>query len=262
MMQHNAITFEQPLNEYIRVCLRLEHLFEQIKHNINDSNAWSCRIALSGMLEALNVIDRPDLKSKFTKALSQHANALAQLETQPNVDSKKLREILDELDQLTDSLYKAQDKMGHQLRTNNFLNSIRQHMGNPGGACAFSTPSYHLWLEQPAEVRTRNLKTWYTEFEQLKTTVRLLLQLTRGSTHPQALVAIQGFYQQSLDPKLGYHLVRVTVPSEKNVYPEISVGKHRLSVRFMELNTDDRPIQTNENIHFDLTCCLPLVSIS
>jgi cell division protein ZapD len=261
MMQDAIITFEQPLNEYIRVCLRLEHLFSQVSQNINSHDEWQCRIALAGMLEALNVTDRPDLKSKITKALSQHAAVLTQLEEKPNVDHKKLQEILFELDSLMDSLYKTQDKMGHHLRNNSFLNNIRLQMANPGGASPFATPAFHLWLQHPAEQRIQNLNAWFAEFEQMRTAVKLLLQLTRGSTLPQSLVAHQGFYNHTLDPKLSYHLLRVTVPINKQVYPEISVGKHRLSIRFLELNIHDRPAQTLHAIPFELTCCLPLVSI-
>jgi cell division protein ZapD len=260
-MSDRTITFEQPLNEYVRVCLRLEHLFALINQHIGSQNEWECRAALSGMLEALNVIDRPDLKSKITQALTQHAHALSQLEEKPNVDHHKLQEILIELGQLTENLYKKQDKMGHNLRTNAFLNSIRQHMANPGGACAFSTPAYHLWLQQEPEIRHHNLKEWYSEFDQIKIAVKLLLQLTRGSTLPQSLIALQGFYQQGLDAKLAYHLVRVTVPLNLQVYPEISVGKHRLSVRFLELNVHDRATQSMDDIPFELTCCLPLVTV-
>ncbi len=257
-----TITFEQPLNEYVRVCLRLEHLFAQIDQNLEGESLWKCRSAVSGMLEALNVIDRPDLKSKITQALTQHAHALSQLEEKPHVNREKLKEILAELLQLTENLYKNQDKMGHTLRSNNFLNGIRQHMANPGGASPFSTPAYYLWLQQPSNVRLKNLLDWYSEFDQLKVAVKLLLQLTRGSTSPQSLLALSGFYQQGLDSKNAYHLVRVTVPLESLVYPEISVGKHRLSVRFLELNVHDRASQSAEDIPFDLTCCLPLVNIS
>lgn len=260
-MQDASITFEQPLNEYIRVCLRLEYLFDRILQNIDEPSTWNCQIALEGMLEVLNVIDRPDLKSKFSKALSQHANALAQLEEKPHVDHTKLRNILIELDNLTDSLYKTPDKMGQELRNNPFLNNIRQHMANPGGTCPFSTAAYYLWLQQPFAIRNKNLHTWLGEFNQLRTAVKLLLHLTRGSAHPHNVVAVDGFYQQPLDPKLAYHLVRVTTPLHQKVYPEISVGKHRLSVRFMELYIQDKALQVMRDIPFELTYCLPLVSL-
>lgn len=262
IMQDANIIFEQPLNEYIRVCLRVEHLFERVEQNILGTSTGESRTALEAMLEILNVIDRPDLKTRITKALSQHAGVLAQLEQKPNVDHEKLQSILTELDQLVDSLYSLPDKIGQQLRTNSFLNTIRQHMANPGGACPFSTPAYYLWSQNSPEQRCQDLLAWFAAFEQLKAAVKLLLQLTRGSTTPEDLIAEQGFYQRSLDPKLAYHLVRVIVPLELQVYPEISVGKHRLMVRFLELSINDKGVQRVGDIDFKLTCCLPLVNFT
>jgi len=259
-MQEAKITFEQPLNEYIRICLRVEHLLNRVEASILGESEAESRTALEAMLEILNVIDRPDLKSKITQALGQHATALTQLEQKANVHHEKLQAILIELDQLIESLYNLPDKIGQQLRTNSFLNSIRQYMANPGGASPFVTPAYYLWLQQPASVRIRDLLAWFSAFEQLKSAVKLLLQLTRGSSAPEPLVADQGFYQRPLDPKLTYHLVRVTVPRQLQVYPEISVGRHRLIVRFLELNVNDRGVQRVGDIDFELTCCLPLVS--
>ncbi len=144
MMQDANIIFEQPLNEYIRVCLRVEYLFGRVEQTIRGESSGESRVAMEAMLEILNVIDRPDLKNKITKALSQHAGVLTQLEQKPNVDRDKLQSILVELDQLVDSLYHLPDKIGQRLRTNSFLTTIRQHMANPGGANPFSTPAYYL----------------------------------------------------------------------------------------------------------------------
>jgi cell division protein ZapD len=258
-MQEATITFEQPLNEYIRICLRLEHLFTRVESSILGDSETESRTALEAILEVLNVIDRPDLKPKITKALSQHAAVLTQLEHQSDVDQTRLQAILAELDQLIDGLYHLPDKIGHTLRTNSFLNHIRQYMANPGGASPFVTPAYYLWLQQPASVRIQNLLTWFSVFEQLKSATKLLLQLTRGSTAQEKLVTTQGLYQRTLDPKLNYHLVRVTVPLHLQIYPEISVGKHRLIVRFLTLHIENRTLERVPDVAFELSCCLSRV---
>ena len=259
-MQEAKITFEQPLNEYIRICLRVENLIQRIEWSMLGESGMDSRNALEAILEIINIIDRPDLKTKIAKALSQHAAALAQLEQKSHVDHDKLLSILNELDQLVDSLYHLPDKIGQQLRTSSFLNHIRQCMGNPGGTCPFTTPAYYLWLQQPAHTRVHDLLSWFSAFEQLKAAVNLLLRLTRESADPEILVAEQGFYQCALDPKLAYHLVRVSIPLDLKIYPEITIGRHRLIVRFLELNVSDRSTQRVGDIEFELICCLPLVS--
>lgn len=257
-MQEQLIIYEQPLNEHIRVCLRLEHLFNQILNNIEIPTEWGSRATLIALLETLNVIDRPDLKTKLTKALTQHAATLTQLEVLPQVDSTKLRQVLNELDRLIDKLYATQGKIGQNLRNNEFLNSIRQHLYNPGGAVNFSNPALQLWLRKPTEERMEDLKTWLKEFDQLIDVVILILRLTRESNNAADKLAENGFYQQALDPNVSCELVRVALSSDTNLYPEISVGRHRLSIRFVRTNCHEqgRAKQTDLNINFKLTCCL------
>jgi cell division protein ZapD len=257
-MQDEIITYEQPLNEHIRVCLRLEHLFQQILFNLDNTNEWNSRIAILALLETVNVIDRPDLKTKLTKALTQHAATLTQLEILPQVDGAKLRSILTELDRLIDQLYATQGKMGQNLRNNEFLNTIRQHLYNPGGVVNFSNPAFQLWIHQPATNRISDMKIWLKEFDQVRDVVNILLQLTRQSSLPIEKYADKGFYQQSLSPNATCEMVRVTLPINANLYPEISVGRHRLSIRLLEPNCHElaRSKQCDYNVKFKLTCCL------
>jgi cell division protein ZapD len=257
MTTDDMIIYEQPLNEHIRVCLRLEHLFNQILLHLNNSDEWSSRAALLAILETVNVIDRPDLKTKLTKALTQQASTLTQLEVLPQVDSSKLKLILSELDQHIDQLYATHGKIAQPLRTNDFLNSVRHHLYNPGGAVNFSTPAFQLWLQKPAVTRIEDLNTWFVEFNLVRDVVDLLLRLTRQSNLPIEKYADNGFYQQALDPHSSCELVRVAVPVSANLYPEISVGRHRLSVRFLEPNSREmgRSKQCDYNLKFKLTCC-------
>jgi cell division protein ZapD len=251
------ITFEQPLNEYVRVCLRLEQLLQKIKEHIHCDTLWDCRIALETLLEVVNVIDRTDIKNKLTKTMRDQMRALSLLEQKPEVDGEKLRNILSELNELITRLCSTQDKMGQSLRINNFLNSIRQHLTLPGGVCDFNNPAYYLWLKRSKEQRCAELLSWFKEFEHLQAIVKLLLQLTRASSNPQSVIAYQGFYQQSLDPNLSCQLIQIIVPVEAQVYPEVSVGKHRLSVRFLNLaDIQARPTQSIEVIAFDLKICV------
>lgn len=261
-MNSEAITFEQPLNEQIRICLRLEHLFNYLQHNLKDPSTWGSRSVLSTLLEILNVTDRPDLKTKLAKGLSNQAVALSELERFPEVDSKKLKGILEELDKLIDSLHAIQGKIGHVLRENEFIKTIRQHSINPGGACNFSTPAYYLWLEQPLTQRQFDLHAWLAELDQLQHIVQLLLQLTRNGSNSVWHIAEQGFYQQALDTKIDCQMIRVTLPmspeTHPQVYPEISVGRHRLSIYFHVPNFQDfaRSQKASGNIEFKLTCCV------
>src|SRR5438445_586512 len=68
----------------------------------------------------------------------------------------------------------------------------------------------------------------------LEHAIGLYLRLLRDSTQPAEHVAENGVFLHV--PQAAYQLVRVLVPAAADVYPEISAGKHRVSVRFMQLN--------------------------
>ena len=256
-MGQNSITYEQPLNEAMRICLRLESLFQQLNEYRHQPSVSSSQIALTALLKALNVIDRPDLRPKLTQTLTQQSIALSQLERSPHVDHKKLSDLLQHVNQLIDQLHHSPGKIGESLRNNPFLNQIRLHLLNPSGPCNFTTPAYSLWLEQSSEMRIVNLQQWASVFDQLNNIVTTLLRITRDSATAQKAITQNGLYQQSLDPNASCQLIRLTLPVSDRIDPEISVGKHRLVIRLWELDTQqDNPNQNiSKDVAFDLSIC-------
>ncbi len=249
------IIYEQPLNEYTRICLRLECLFARLDYSLKKSDYWHHKQAVINLLEILAVIDRPDLKSKLTQALTNHAASLAQLEKIAGVDHVKLGSYLKDLDNAIDYLYANQEKLGTRLRENAFLQAIRPHLLNPGGVCAYNVPTFELWLQNENYAHDALIREWFDDFAMLKNISSLLLELTRGSKKLENKSAENGFYQQNLDPASPAHLLRLAVKKTFKVFPEISVGRHRLSIHFYELDLSHRSAQANQHIPFQLACC-------
>ncbi|OGT08070.1 MAG: hypothetical protein A2X78_04590 [Gammaproteobacteria bacterium GWE2_37_16] len=250
-------TYEQPLNECVRLCLRLEFLFQKAKHYIDDDSGWGTRTTLETILEILNVADRPDLKTKLSKALGMYVVSLSGFigkKLPSNIDEKKLIHLHDQINQMLEKLNNS-GRAGQNLKENEFIITILQRMSTSGGTCAFSVPSYHLWLQQSVQIRRKQLDEWLSSFLELKAIISLLLRLIRESVILDSAVAKHGFYQMDFDTRLAYQMVRVALPTADLVYPEISVGRHRLSIHFYELNTFGRPVQMNKDIKFDLACC-------
>lgn len=257
-MIEETITYEQPLNELIRICLRLEHLFRQLNSNLNASTSGGSHLAMLALVKSLNVIDRPDLKSKLTQALSQQAFTLAQLKHFSQIDRLKLQKLLAILDQHINQLHQVPGRIAENLRQNTFLNQIRVHLHNPAGPCNFTTPAYSLWLRLPSEDRIADLQNWAGELKLLSLIINTILQITRESTSPQSAVAQEGFFQQTLNANSPCQLIQLTLPVKKKVYPEISAGKHRLVVRFLSLDVTDSSNcgkSVSEDIFFTLNCC-------
>lgn len=250
------VFYEQPLSERIRTFLRLECLFLQANYTLSGTSPWDSRATLSTLFEILNVMGRADLKGELLKELERHGAALTRLEQVPEVDQQRLNQILDQLDAQVDRLHAVEGQLGQALRQSEFINSIRQRASIPGGTCDFDLPAYHFWLERPAAERQHDLQVWLNTLDPVRSAVALILNLIRESATPSRERAQAGFLQKSLDADVPCQLVRVGVPLTLPYYAEISGGKHRITVRFMEHTKDGRAAQTVQDVEFDLYCCL------
>lgn len=249
------ITYEQPLNERIRTLMRLEFLFQQIRHTRDGESPWDSRATLAGLIEVLNVFNRGDLKTEVIKELERLATNLSALEDKPGVDSGKLSQILDQTDLLIDGLHGFQGQLAQDLKDNEFISNVKQRSSIPGGTCDFDLPALHFWLEQPAERRIGDLRQWLASFESMCSATELILRLVRDSADSRRVTASGGFHQQSLDTSTPFQLIRVSLPRTSPYFAEISGGKHRFTVRFMEMGYHERPAQTNQDVEFMLACC-------
>lgn len=254
-MTTDAIIFEQPLNELIRVCLRLEQLFNQVDHHMVDETSFGTRTVISVIINILHLLDRPDVKAKLAKELSHQTSLLLQLQNTPEIDQNKLNTLLHQLNDLVRCFIDSSGKIGQPLRDIELLNNLRLHLASPGGGCSFDIPLYHYWLLQPFQQRQETINSWLEEFSKIRLATELLLKLIREGTKPQPKMAEHGFYQELLDPQTNLRLIRVAVPGDIQAYPEISVGRHFLSVRFYNPTIHQRPTQCANNINFSLSYC-------
>lgn len=252
----SAIVFEQPLNERLRTFLRLEFLFAQHQHHRSDKTAWGVRDTLRSLLDIFTLLSRGDLKTETLKELSEQHAVLTRMQQRPGVDLARLQAVLAEI---TDAVNAMQVLTTHTLATvlrdNEFLISLLHKSTIPGGASAFDLPGFHHWLSQPHEHVRRDLDAWFAELAPFERAVKLFLRLLRHSTEPTGEIAKSGMFVYT--PHAEYDLVRVLVSPEAGVYPEISAGKHRFTVRFMaQRDVNTRATQTGGDISFQLQCCV------
>jgi len=249
------IIYEQPLNEIIRVCLRLEQLFHEIDHGLNDASELGTRNVISFIINVLHLLDRPDLKAKLAKELNHLHVSYMRYGDAPEIDAQKLSRFMHQLQDLSHSLIDSSGKIGHRLRDVELLNTLRMHLASPGGGCSFDTPLFYYWLQQPIETRLLTINNWLADFAQTRAAVDLLLNLVRNNAKAVQKTAVHGFYQELLDPQSNLRMIRIEIPKNVPAYPETSVGRHFLSVRFFVPDIQKRPTQYSENLDFQLGYC-------
>jgi cell division protein ZapD len=252
----DLIHFEHPLNERIRTFLRLEHLFRQVDHFRPQTDPWSNRAAIEGLLSIISIFGRSDLKTEILKELERHTTNLERVRQQPGVDMQTLGKVLDDLEQTIHQVYRLNGQIARELRSNEFLTTILQRSSIPGGSCNFDLPQYHFWLNQPHETRQRQMSDWLNDLLPVREAVILLLELVRNSNLPTREQALKGFFQQSLESSAPAQMIRVSLPKSSTVFSEISGNKHRFTIRFMKPADTGKPVQTTQDVEFLLTSCI------
>ena len=253
---NTAITYEFPLNERIRIFIRIEQLFQQLNHFLTGESIWDKRAAIDILLDILMIFSRNDLKSEIIKELERLNATLNLISNNEDVDSPKLEQILTKLNHISKALYSDGGKIGINVMASDLFQSISQRSAIPGGTCSFDLPAFHYWLQQDTQTQFKEIDQWTKPFTTIRTAIDLILIFIRSSSIGENQVAQAGFYQQSLKQSQPFQLLKITVDRSIPCFAEISGGKHRFSVRFMIPSTNgSRPIQTTKDIPFNLTCC-------
>jgi len=250
-----SIIFEQPLNEITRVNLRLEYLFKKIDHCIDCTAYWSVRAKVESIVQIIHILDRPDIKGKYTKALHQQLSVLRKAHEHHHADQEKISEWIRIFERLLSDLNHTGEKLGQKLREKQFINRIRQQLLFPGGEADFELPAYQCWLNLQNHELDDHMSVLYAELNLVKEIVSHLLMMSRGSGRTQKHIAQHGFYQLSVDPKNAIQLIQISMTDQMSVYPVISAGKHRVCIRFYdgtELETEE---QVTSDVAFSLKCC-------
>jgi cell division protein ZapD len=251
-----TVCYEQPLNERVRSLLRLELLFQQVSHAIEGPSPWDSREALRGLFDILDLIGRNEIKSELLKELDRYVTTLNRLRQKPGVHLDTLDRIMLEIGEAADRLHRLDNRVLESVRKTNFLSTIHKRIQIPGGACQFDLPALHHWLQRNTEVRTQHLREWLAPFAPLWEAVALILRLIRESAIPQPEIAYRGFFQRGLDSNTPHQIIQVLLPLGEAIFPEISGGRHRFTIRFLEQpDPNHRAIQRASDIPFELACC-------
>lgn len=248
-------SYDYPFNERIRTFLRVEDLFSKVLYNIEASHEYQHHTALLTLMQILDIVDRSELRSDLMQELSRQRMAMEALKGNPAIAAKKLDEILKEIDTAIDALRAENTKLGQTLRTNEWLMSIKQRAGIPGGVCEFDVPSYHYWLGLDEARRKEDLKNWLSPLVPMHDAIVIILRILRGSGSSTKLVAPNGAYQQMLGGSKPAQMLKIDIPDNVECFPEVSANKYAINIRFNILDFTQKPQKYDEDVNFTLTLC-------
>ena len=250
------IVYEQPLNERMRTFLRLEFLYTQATYHSESPSPWSSRAAVSSLLEILAITARGDSRSDVLKELERQVNVLKEYQSKTGVDPARLKSLMSNLLKLRGDLASIGGNFMAPLRDSEFLSAVKHRSAIPGGTCDFDLPDYSYWLNRPSDIRAAEFSSWLSLIRPLCDSIAELLWLTRQNAKRKSEVAVGGIFQLQFDRENPCQLVRITLPSDTDLFPEISGNQHRCTIRFLNwLDATARPAHIEVDVPFLLTCC-------
>ncbi len=245
------INFEVPLNNRSRSLLRLERIFREIHQNINIPTPSAHFLALKQLFSLMDFFDRGDFKAELIKELDREIVYFTKLDSSPEVDRSKLQNFIKQLEQLSKWFKNQKGKIGHQLLKQEFLANAKNKLTLTTARLSFDAPFVKLFLSMPFELRKEKLKDWFKAFKGIHTSVDVILRLNRETANFDTKFAEDGFYQYEMTTDK-FQFLGIKVPKDLQIYPEVSSGSKRFSIRFMSLTPELEIKQFPDWLEFEL----------
>lgn len=228
-MCKEMITFQLATHFLSRISLRLEYLFKTVNQACNETHEVIHRFALKSFIEIVEIIEKPELKSRFIKELIRIEHVLKKPNDLNNND------LIDTLATQIHVLNHVPGRFSNSIHEDEFLKTLRQIHHPNTKECEFNSPQLVLWFDLEASVRQNQFSEWLQELNDLERTVSTYLSLLRNVTEFVSIRAQNGFYQHSISPKMVNHLILLRMNKSLGITPKLQLGHHSLTIRLYDL---------------------------
>lgn len=244
--------YEHPLNEKVRLLMRLELIFNQIEDCKDVSVINNVQPFFKFLFDCVEVLERNDIRPTLSYYLDELERNMLRWASHPEIHDESLQVKLKEAVSLQAELANM-NKACQKLKEDKFLASLRQRFGIAGGTCDFDLPQLHFWARKPVNQRQADVEGWLEVIAPLKQALDFSLLFLRESAPFVKKTAENAFYQDNCDESVS--LLRVEYEASRGIFPTISGSKHRYSITFMEPDCAYVKKAVDDNIEFKLATC-------
>ncbi len=230
-MSKQQLHFKVPTNFLSRSALRIEHLIAILKQASQAKDALIHRCAIKSLVDLMDIIEKPELKSRFLK---EFIRVEYLLEKSHSVIEPRLVESLRHQIQY---LNQFGGTFSQDLAQDPFLKDIKQIFQPGSKDCEFSSPQLQLWIDNPPDQRQKSFSNWYESLNDLEQAVSLYFDLLYATGFEDQIIAEDGYCHYSLSSKSHCHLLILTIHSTQKILPKIQLGHHGISLRLFDFHS-------------------------
>lgn len=248
----NSAIYEHPLNERVRILMRLELLFCLLDAHKDVSKRINIQSFFSALFNCIEVLERNDIRPTLSFYLDLLEKNMIRWASHPDIHNDSLQNKLQEAVKLQNKVANM-SKACHALKEDKFLASLRQRFAIAGGTCGFDLPQLDYWCNKPVQLRKDDVQQWLEILGPLRQALDFSLLFLRESNTFENKVATNGFYQDASSEHIS--LIRVKYDTELGVFPMVSGSKHRYSITFMAPDKMLVKTTVDDTIEFGLSTC-------
>ena len=242
--------YEEPVQEKIRKFIKIEFLLNKIYYFKGKDDKSENYIALLALCELYEILSRSDIKSELIREIETQNSYFQLIKEMPQADSSKLNSVLEKQNILLKLIYSNEvnylDHLGRDILFKTILKNCFTQL---------QPASIDFWLSRDILIRETQIDLWLEPLIFIKRSIDFILEIVRKSGRFEDRMAEKGFFIEKLDPKKNVLLIRVTLTSDLYYYPQISVGKQRLTIMFMTKDDKNNLVPYQEDLSFILTTC-------
>ena len=242
--------YEEPVQEKIRKFIKIEFLLNKIYYFKGKDDKNENYTALLALCELYEILSRSDIKSELIREIETQNTYLKTIKKIPQTDSSKLNSVLEKQDQLLKLIYGIEVNYLDHLERDVLFKTILKN-----SFTQLQPASIDFWLSRDILNRETQINLWLEPLIFIKRSIDFILEVIRKSGRFEDRMAEKGFFIEKLDPKKNILLIRVTLTSDLYYYPQISVGKQRLTIMFMTKDDKNSLVPYQEDLNFILTTC-------
>jgi len=244
--------YEEPVQEKIRKFIKLESLLNKINYFKGKENKTENYISVLALTELYEILSRGDIKSELIREIENQYIYFKKIKEAPEakVDENKLNSVLEKQSMLLQLLHGLEsnylDYLEHDILFKTILkNSFTQ----------LQPSSVDFWLSRDILIRETQIDLWLEPLQFIKRSIDFILEVIRKSGRFEDKMAEKGFFIERHNTQRNILLIRVTLTSDLYYYPQISVGKQRLTIMFMTKDDKNNLVPYQEDVTFILSTC-------
>lgn len=248
--------YEQPLNERIRLLMRLESMFGQMRLFHKAGDYYEIQLFLDALFDVLDFLHRYEIRSELIKELQRYKSMLARCDSEYKPTPCSCESLDTDIERHLEEIHEINFNLISALRENELFNSLRQRSFHKSGNCLFEVPAYQFWLSQRDQSENVFLRDCYERFLPIERCVELILHLVRTGSEEVQMACDDAMFVKTLDNHRTNQMIRIHMPDGVDIFPRVSGDRHRFAIRFMKQDDPmSRAYQVNTPVTFGLQIC-------